>query len=245
MATRDWPPRAVTFDCWCTLLYEEDPSVARGLRLKALGEIASRAGIDDDSRIEEAFVRSHLRHVELWQNGVASGSLDMARWALEELGIEGETEDEQAGLVQRFEEASLQQVVHPLTGAREALERLRESQIRTALVCDTGFSPGRVVRQVLDQHGLLSLLEVQIFSNEIGVPKPHGKTFRSALEPLDVPPERAVHVGDLRRTDVRGARSLGMGSVRIRTVNDDRSDHPEADAVVDSHSHLIDVLGVR
>ena len=131
-----------------------------------------------------------------------------------------------------------------LEGARATLERLRERGIRRALVCDTGFSPGRVVRHLLDRNGLLELLEVQIFSDEAGVPKPHPSLFRAALEPLGVEPPSAVHVGDLRRTDVAGGRGVGMGTVRIRDHYDDTTDHPEADAVADSHAHLRRILAV-
>jgi putative hydrolase of the HAD superfamily len=99
-----------------------------------------------------------------------------------------------------------------------------------------------VVRQLLDRAGLLEFLEVQIFSDEIGVPKPHERVFRAALDPLGVPTEHAVHVGDLRRTDIAGARAVGMGSVRIRFQHDDASGFPEADAVADSHAHLLEIL---
>ena len=66
--------------------------------------------------------------------------------------------------------------------------------------------------------------------------------FQAALEPLETRPEQAAHVGDLRRTDVAGARGVGMRSIRIRWHHDDTSEHPEADAVVDSYRHLLDVL---
>ncbi len=81
-----------------------------------------------------------------------------------------------------------------------------------------------------------------MFSDEAGVPKPNPRVFQAALEPLGVTPGDAVHVGDLRRSDIAGARGVGMGSIRIRAVNDDRSDHPEADAVADSHRHLLEIL---
>jgi hypothetical protein len=44
---------------------------------------------------------------------------------------------------------------------------------------------------------------------------------------------------------VAGARSLGMGAVRLRARHDDVSDLPEADAVADDHAHLRALLGFR
>ena len=134
--------------------------------------------------------------------------------------------------------------MRPLDGARETLARLRERGTRLALICDTGFTPGRVVRELLDRHGLLEPLEVLAFSNEVGVPKPHPQMFRAALEGLDVEAPGAVHVGDLRQTDVAGAVAAGMASVRIRWCHDDAADLPEADAVADSHPHLLEILGI-
>jgi hypothetical protein len=106
------------------------------------------------------------------------------------------------------------------------------------------FSPGRVVRRLLDRAGLLALLEVQAFSDEVGVPKPERRIFERALAGLGSAPGAALHVGDLRRTDVAGARELGMRTVRIRHHHDDCSDHPEADHVADTHAALRDLLGV-
>jgi putative hydrolase of the HAD superfamily len=100
-----------------------------------------------------------------------------------------------------------------------------------------------VVRRHLDRLGLLAPLAVQVFSDEVGWPKPDPRAFRAALDPFGMSPGRAVHVGDLRRTDVAGARALGMRSVRIRARHDDQSPLPEADAVVASHAELRLLLG--
>jgi putative hydrolase of the HAD superfamily len=131
-----------------------------------------------------------------------------------------------------------------LPGADETLVRLARHGLRSALVCDTGMNSGGVVRTLLGRHGLLERLEVLVFSDEAGVPKPDPRVFRLALDPLGVPPARALHVGDLRRTDVAGARGIGMGSIRIRACFDDSSPEPEADRVADSHAHLCELLGL-
>ncbi len=47
------------------------------------------------------------------------------------------------------------------------------------------------------------------------------------------------HVGDLRRTDVAGARASGLVPIRYRGQNDDRSDAPEADRVIDELPELL------
>jgi putative hydrolase of the HAD superfamily len=137
-----------------------------------------------------------------------------------------------------LQETQLGLGIASLEGARDLLKALRAAGIRRGLVCDTGLTPGYVVRKLLDRAGLLDELEVLVFSDEAGVPKPHPKVFRQALSQLDASAEEALHVGDLRRTDVAGARGVGMATARIRGHHDDRSEHPEADQVVDSHAEL-------
>jgi FMN phosphatase YigB (HAD superfamily) len=113
--------------------------------------------------------------------------------------------------------------------------------------------------------GLLEYLEVTAFSDEVGVPKPHPRMFVTALEGLGVAASGAVHVGDLRRSDVAGARAHGMASVRITVHNDDATpvpgngapvigcgeagcsppcDRPEADAVVANYAELSRLFGL-
>lgn len=224
---------AVTFDCWSTLIHERDPAASHALRVGAVAE-AARVSEGEARRALDA---AWARHVELWSQGVATGSPQLARWALEGLGAAVEPERVEA-LGRALAESALASEIVALEGAAETLAALAEAGIRRALICDTGFSPGRVVRRLLDRAGLLELLEVQVFSDEAGVPKPHPRVFRHALAPLGVAPAQAVHVGDLRRTDVAGARAAGLGSVRIRQHHDDESDHPDADHVVDSHAEL-------
>lgn len=240
---RSRPPslRTVTFDCWGTLLFEPDPMPGFERRLAALADAARAAGATPAAAaVRDALDTAWRRHIALWEKGVSSGSAEIGVWALAELGVENV--DVAARLAARLAEASLAGQVLPLEGARASLERIAESGLRRALVCDTGFTPGRVVRELLDRGGLLDLLEVCIFSDEAGVPKPHPSVFQAALAPLGTAPSESMHVGDLRRTDVAGARGAGMGAVRIRWHHDDVSGLPEADLVADSHAHLLALL---
>jgi putative hydrolase of the HAD superfamily len=134
--------------------------------------------------------------------------------------------------------------VERVDGTQEPLGRLRAAGLRLALICDTGFTPGRVVRRLLDDAGLLDYLEVLCFSDEVGVPKPGNEIFAKALAELGARPPEAIHVGDLRRTDIAGARDFGMRSARFRGVHDDQSSGAEADIVLDRHGQLLEALGI-
>lgn len=240
--SRPSPLHAVTFDCWGTLIFEPDPLPSFARRLEALRRAAQEAGVSAGAaRLQGCLERGWRQQIALWEEGVGSGAREIAGWALAELGVDDEDLTERLGL--ELGDAALVGEVVALAGARETLARLAGAGVRRALVCDTGFTPGRVVRQLLDREGLLEHLEVCVFSDEAGVPKPHPRVFQAALDSLDAAPADAAHVGDLRRTDIAGGRAAGMGTVRIRWHHDDDSEHPEADAVVDSHAHLLEILG--
>lgn len=231
-------PAAVTFDCWNTLLVERSREMAWALRVAALRGVAAAQGIELDEDRAEALLRAaHARHVEHWRRGASSGAREVAQWALEALELQHVQLAQQ--LSHRFEEAGLALDVAPLPGAATALESLRARGVRTALICDTGFSGGRIVRQLLARTGLLTLLEVVVFSDEVGVPKPDRRMFEAAMGPLGVAPVECVHVGDLKRTDVQGGRGAGMGTVRLLAVHDDPDEGPEADARAGSYAEAL------
>jgi putative hydrolase of the HAD superfamily len=237
-------PRAVTFDCWNTLLQEDDWREAHQRRVEALLHAARESGAPvEPEAAAAAFDRGWQRHIDLWVEGVASGARQVAGWAMEELGARGHGATFEL-LVARFEQASHSSRVVPLEGAVETVERLARAGVPSALICDTGLTPGRVVREHLARLGLLAGLAAQLFSDEVGVPKPDPRIFHAALGALGVEPASSIHVGDLRRTDVAGARGVGMGSVRLSAAHDDVSALPDADHIAASHAELREILGV-
>jgi len=218
------PIRAVTFDCWGTLINDRDFAAATAIRVRAIAEAAG--GTMSGTEARELLDSAWREHHRQWLDGVQFGSPGIARIISEELGDEAVI-----GLLQEtFEDAGRHGVIYEIPGAASTLASLREQGIRTALVCDAGMTPGRVVRDLLNGVGVLEHLEFCAFSDEIGVPKPSPEMFSVALEAIDTTPEEAVHVGDLLRTDVDGARAFGMRTIRITAVTDDLRDGVSWDA---------------
>lgn len=231
--------RAVTYDCWGTLLKDRDWEGAMRIRVGAL-----RRSLDLPEREAADLVHQAWRkHDEAWKQVETFGPGRMAAYCLEARGIFDDEAIEE--LTREFEEASLVAGVAPVEGAVETLSELRRLGIRLGLVCDTGFTPGRVVRGFLDDAGLSEHLETLCFSDEVGVPKPGNEIFAKALAELGVRPPEAVHVGDLRRTDIAGAHDIGMHAARFRGIHDDASDAPDAEWVLDEHTQILEVLGLR
>lgn len=228
--------RAVTYDCWGTLLMDRDFEGAMADRAGALRRYVDMSGQEAHDLLAEAWTR----HDQAWKQVETFGPGRMAAYCLEARGIDDDAAID--GLTKEFEEASLDAGVEATNGAAETLEALARANIVLGLVCDTGFTPGRVVRHLLDEQGLLDHLEVLCFSDEVGVPKPGNEIFAKALAELGVRPPEAIHVGDLRRTDIAGADDIGMHSARYKGVHDDLSDGMEAEVVLTDHRQLLEVL---
>lgn len=238
MAKRVDGIRAVTYDCWGTLLQDRDFEGATEIRVSALRRFVDLDKDEASRLLDEAW----SRHDDAWKQVETFGPGRMAAYCLEARGI---FDDEPiAQLTKEFEEASMRSGVIPVGGALDTLQRLEEAGIRRALICDTGFTPGRVVRQLLEAAGLVEYLEVLCFSDEVGVPKPGNEIFAKALAELGMRPPEALHVGDLRRTDIAGAHDMGMHAARFRGVHDDRSGGAEAELVLDHHDQLLESIGL-
>lgn len=231
--------RAVTYDCWGTLLKDRDWEGAWKKRLGAL-----RISLDiDETEADQLLKEAWAKHDEAWKQVETFGPGRMAAYCLEARGV---FDDERiAELTRQFEEASVEVGVEAVEGAADTLRALRDANIKIGLVCDTGLSPGRVVRQMLDAEGLAQYIEVLCFSDEVGVPKPGNEIFEKALAGLGVSPPEAIHVGDLKRTDIAGARDIRMHTARFRGVHDDRSDVPDSPIVLDRHEQLLEAIGLR
>lgn len=244
------PPAAVTFDCWSTLLSDTDGREAVRLRARRLAEIAARRDVQLAEEEAAALIdEAWQHHVAAWRRGELFGPDGAARWCLERLGIGDGRNGHRltAELADAIESATSHVGVRVVDGAADALDLVRAAGIPTALVCDTGFTASRSVRRALADHGLV--LDHLFFSDEVGTPKPHPPIFLAALDATGAAPGEAIHIGDLRRTDVAGARGVGMGTIRFTGVHDDTwsaedAVGEEADIVLPRWADLAPVLGL-
>jgi FMN phosphatase YigB (HAD superfamily) len=247
------PPAAVTFDCWETLLTNKNWDQTVDARVEALVRLASGEDVElTKERARELIEGSWQQHMSEWRAGRPFGSRGASRWCLEQLGLHADEKlaDE---LAQAIEGVSTVDATRVVDGANDAVLTIRKAGIPTALICDTGFTPGRIVRQLLGEHGIE--LDHYFFSDEVGSPKPYPPIFTAALEATGADPNRAVHIGDLRRTDIAGARTAGMATIRFAGMHDDgggaqswdglETSGDEADCILHSWAEIGTVLGIE
>jgi putative hydrolase of the HAD superfamily len=236
---------AVTFDYWNTLVYE-DRGHLRGRRLEAWAGILEDVGFAiERERLDAAFDASWECYVKAWTLNQQYLAVQAAEDILEELGFDVPA-DVRADLLEAFGRAADQAELHLTDGVGDVLAALKDAGLRLGIICDVGMTGSALLREHLIRHGLLPLFDHWSFSDEVGAYKPSKVIFEHALEGLGGPsPERVAHVGDIRRTDVAGAKAMGMVTVRYTGISDDvTDDEPEADYVIAHHSELLDVVGV-
>jgi FMN phosphatase YigB (HAD superfamily) len=208
--------RAVSFDFWNTL-FTESPggfNLYKSRRRRLLAEALRDCGDYTDEQLEQACSTESESHNKVWRNEHRTLTTT-ERLARVLAHLEACLPDQvMAGLVNAYEEGIFERPPVLIEGVRPSLERLR-GRYRLGIISDVGFSPGRVLKKVLEQNGLLDMFDSLVFSDEAGCSKPHVKVFQRTAEKLSAAPGEIVHIGDLEFTDIIGAKQAGYRAIRF------------------------------
>lgn len=213
--------KAVTFDLWQTLILDtpEGLAQARADRVRGVRGVLAEEGIAVESAaVARAYDVAGERLEALWTTLQDAGPEAQVTMLLDSLGVADRVRGREPflrALVDAYCRPILDALPVANEGARETLPVLRDRGLRLGLVCNTGRTPGRMLRLVLERLGLARYLKVLTFSDELGLRKPHPEIFRRALAGLGVAPEEAAHIGDNLAADVAGARGVGMRGVHL------------------------------
>ncbi|MCU1449954.1 MAG: hypothetical protein JWP02_2124 [Acidimicrobiales bacterium] len=240
-----FPLEGMSFDFWNTLVYEPQGHL-RSRRLDAWAGILEEAGFAcEREQLHAVFDSSWERYVASWKANQQYQALEAAEHVVEQLGFEVPA-DVRDALLEAFRTAGNEADLRLTDGVAECLRFLKNAGLRTGIVCDVGMTPSTVLRAHLERHGVLDLFDTWAFSDEVGVYKPDPAIFRHTLEGMGgLAPERVAHAGDLRRTDIAGARAMGMVAVRYTGVfDDDTQPEPEGHHVISSWVDLPAALGL-
>jgi FMN phosphatase YigB (HAD superfamily) len=231
------PVKAVTFDFWNTIA-SEPPGTMAEARQRAVAAACEACEIE----VEAELLAASLEEVassyhRSWSAGKHFHPREGAEMLVRTLGAEGAAREMVA---EAFLTAGRGASLELSPDIRSCLAALSEREIRLGIVCDVGFTGGELLRDFLAREGLLEHFSGWAFSDEVGHYKPSPQIFEAALGALGAQPAAALHVGDLRRTDIAGARGVGMRTVRYRGLHDDAGADGggEADFVLGSHREL-------
>lgn len=216
----------ISIDFWNTIVESESRGkIRRRVRIDAIREIADNY---DSSITSEEFdkaksIASDKFH-NIWLNQHRTPTThELVGYVLDHLNI-SVTEKEQQYLTTQFAESLWDGPPRLSEGVEDIIPQLAE-QYDLAIISDTMYSPGRVLRKYLEEKGLSDYFQTFIFSDETGYSKPNPKAYRRALETTESTAEDSWHIGDRLDTDITGAKQVGMQSILFTNfTNYDRQD---------------------
>ena len=107
----------------------------------------------------------------------------------------------------------------PFSDAESTLLRLKRLGFKLALVSDSDGTPGMKIKRVRNTtfHHLFKAIVVA--GEDTARVKPGHEAFRLVAEQLGVAPIECIYVGDNPRTDIAGAKAVGMTTVIVKRRN--------------------------
>lgn len=209
--------KVVSFDLWNTILSGKDSKNFKEYRFTKLEKIFSKYGYEL-KRDEYYFAIDKTWDVffngEWLEKKYTPTTSSSVRTFLSYLSFENYPEQFFVELVNFMEKSFLDSEVSFIENMDLLIKRL-SPDFKLTLISDTGFTPGKYLREVLKKVGIYHDFSLFIFSDEIGVSKPDRRIFEFVIRYFDCKPEEVIHIGDIPATDVKGALDAGMKVVHF------------------------------
>jgi FMN phosphatase YigB (HAD superfamily) len=232
--------RAITFDCWNTLI-EEDGS--RDIQrkeyfaslLKNKGFTVIEEDIDKhfstEAKLFEKFIIDHRK---------TQNSMARVRTLLKLSGL-NLTYEEINEAADYCDKIALEFRPPVIPGVKDMLEVFM-NKYKMAVICNTGWHSADTVRNLLADHDFSQYFSQMTFSDEAAVAKPHKQIFEQTLANLSCMPEDAVHIGDSEYSDIIGAQEANMRAILFAGVNEKYKENNTADYTISSYENLPEIL---
>lgn len=230
--------RAITFDFWRTLFADRvEPVERRQIRIDAL---CRATGVQPENAkqalltSEYEFLQHHIKEQR------TLSPMDAVHIVARELRVEIAA-DTAAYLAEVFGTAILAFPPVPIPDGLDAV-RYASERFPIGIISDSGISPGKSLRTILERNGYAPYFGHMSFSDEIGVAKPQALMFESAARGLGVDVCEILHIGDLEGTDIQGAKRAGARAALFVGDHDRYRDHNTADYVLENWAHFVEMF---
>ena len=194
--------KAVSFDLWFTLIYEDDKMLEDVWR----GRVTTIYNIVKTYRDDVSFEDVYRMYYEMRHILMTTHPKKIIEYIVVGLGIEEEAIDK---IYSRYVETSTLFKPHVNKEAYEVLPRLKEMGVKIGLTTNTSYTKD-MIWKLLGEIGLSEYIDVIVSSSELGFVKPDIRIFRETLKQLKVEPHEALHVGDKYIYDAIGSYLAGM-----------------------------------
>lgn len=232
--------KAVTFDCWDTLLADDD--TRNNKRKERLASFLKKKGIPVSPKTTDELFKKEADSFQAYiiENRKTQNSKARVESLLKLAEVQA-TAEEINEIAEYSDRIALEFRPPVVSGIKETLETLSEKH-KLAVICNTGWHSAPTVRKLLEDYGLALYFMHLTFSDEAGVAKPHKQIFEKTLERLDCLPEETVHIGDSEYSDIIGAKEANMHSILFSGINSKYKDNNTADMTINDYDNLVEIL---
>lgn len=242
--------KAITFDLWDTVFIDDSDEPKRKAAGRPTKAVERRQlvkqFVDKHQQIPQEIVNAaydaqDAAFRKVWHDLHITWSVkERLEMVLKGIGITL-PDKELAELVRLHEEMELEFRPDFVKGVHDAIKTLSE-KYKLGVISDAIFSPGRSLRKLLEDEGLLQYFSTFVFSDEVGCSKPHECVFNAAKEGLGVEFNEIVHIGDREHNDILGPEKMGMHSILCLAALNRGSDRNRADAYFEDYSELPNLI---
>ena len=214
--------KAITFDLWNTLYKAPPDNNLSEMRASKISQVLGEMGLDSDlETIRRVFLDcwqyAHRYQLESGLDITPRGHVD---FIVHKLQLHLSRENWQR-VYDVYTSILLDYPPELNDGVKDTLPVLA-AKYKLAVICNTGMSPGTVIREIMKADDIFRFFELEVFSDEVLWAKPNVKIFSYTLEKLGIENCQAAHVGDDWSTDVTGAKRAGMLSVWLAPEEQDK-----------------------
>jgi len=231
--------KAITFDFWNTLYLTPPNRTLHDIRINGVTRVLQNAGYElSQEEVSEVFLQvwAHV-YREQRAYGREFSPPQQLRQILQRMNVNISSSIWEEAYYY-YSGTLLEYPPRINTDVIETLPRLKE-RYKLAVICNTGISPGSVLRKLMERDGIIGCFEHLTFSDEVDCAKPNRRIFEYTLEKLGVPGIEAAHIGDDKLTDIVGAKMAGMTAVWLAPGQNWKV--PEADYHLQTVKELLDL----
>jgi putative hydrolase of the HAD superfamily len=230
--------KAISFDLWNTIYYDHNVLYSRNqARLNFFSDVLNRNGFNHQLDIEGAMNYCWDYFDKIWREEHRTpDAKELVKLSCGWLGVKL-SEEEMNKISRYYEEVILDYPPRLFEGAKDVILELVK-KYRLGITSDTAYTPGRVLKQLLERDGMLKSFSAFTFSDETGFSKPDPRAFGSTMSQFGSSPEETVHIGDNEYTDIKGAKDSGMKAVLFKGAYEREEASTSADLKADDWKQL-------
>jgi len=232
--------KAVTIDFWDTLAFYPMTDEIFTERVEHASQIFNKYDISYET--STMLMRSIYENFEkIWHNECRTPTTPESFRFVENI-VGYKFDDEHFNELVAFNEQLITGKYFNLKDSvTDAVKKLSE-KYNIIIISDTGFEPGREIRNALKRYDLLEKIRYGVFSDETGFSKPDKRAFSKAAEHAGCVFSEMIHIGDREAKDIIGAKSAGMDAILFTGFRDTDKNSTTADHVAGTWDEVTDIL---